>query len=104
VAVINLHTHNVMWQQEQFDTVYSMDRVFSRHNARDRARAAQAEIQPGETCGNLPAGFDPNGQYVTRPWKRLRRTCTMASDDRFGEGGGYRLLPRRYTPDAISLV
>jgi len=76
-------------QHWQFDTVYSMDTSFSRHNAQGSREAAQAEIQPGETCGNLPAGFDPKA-YVTGPWK-ITSTCTMASGS-IWEGGGYRLL------------
>jgi glyoxylase-like metal-dependent hydrolase (beta-lactamase superfamily II) len=102
VAVINSHTHNDhVGSNWQFDTVYSMDTSFSRRNAQGSREAAQAEIQPGETCGSLPPGFDPK-TYATRPWK----ITSYVHDGEWIDLGGRRLqiiATPGHTPDAISL-
>ncbi|MGC2301110.1 MAG: MBL fold metallo-hydrolase [Acidobacteriaceae bacterium] len=102
VSVINSHTHNDhVGSNWQFDTVYSMDTSFSRRNAQGSREAAQSEIQLGQTCGSLPAGFDP-GAYATRPWK----ITSYVHDDEWIDLGGRRLqiiATPGHTPDAISL-
>jgi glyoxylase-like metal-dependent hydrolase (beta-lactamase superfamily II) len=102
VVVLNSHTHNDhVGSNWQFDTVYSMDTSFSRRNAQGSREAAQSEIQPGETCGSLPAGFDPKA-YATRPWK----ITSYVHDGEWIDLGGRRLqiiATPGHTPDAISL-
>jgi len=44
-----------------------MDTSFTRENAKGSTADAQAEIAPGEICGNLPKAFDPT-TYRTKPW------------------------------------
>src|SRR5579859_3078327 len=69
VIVLNSHTHDDhVGNNWQFDAVWGMDTDFTRLNARGSREDAQAEIAPGETCGSLPAGFDPKA-YATKPWK-----------------------------------
>jgi glyoxylase-like metal-dependent hydrolase (beta-lactamase superfamily II) len=78
-----------------------MDTSFSRRNAQGSREAAQAEIQRGETCGDLPAGFDPTA-YATRPWK----ITSYVHDGEWIDLGGRRLqiiATPGHTPDAISL-
>jgi glyoxylase-like metal-dependent hydrolase (beta-lactamase superfamily II) len=102
VVVLNSHTHNDhVGSNWQFDTVYSMDTSFSRRNAQGSREAAQSEIRPGETCGSLPAGFDPKA-YATRPW----RITSYVHDGEWIDLGGRRLqiiATPGHTPDAISL-
>jgi glyoxylase-like metal-dependent hydrolase (beta-lactamase superfamily II) len=102
VVVLNSHTHNDhVGDNWQFDTVYSMDTDFSRRNAQGSRAAAQTEIQPGEICGRLPAGFDAKA-YATRPWK----IASYVHDGDWIDLGGRRLqiiATPRHTPDAISL-
>ena len=60
IIVLNSHTHDDhVGGNWQFDTIYSMDTDFSRTNAKGSVADAQAEIAPGEICGELPKGFDP---------------------------------------------
>ncbi|HEY4284616.1 MAG TPA: MBL fold metallo-hydrolase, partial [Chthoniobacterales bacterium] len=51
----------------QFNDVYGMDMEFTRTSAKGSTADAQAEIAPGEICGELPQGFDPKS-YATKPW------------------------------------
>ncbi len=103
IAVLNSHTHDdhvgANWQ---FDTIYSMDTDFSRTNARGSREDAQAEVAPGEICGDLPAGFDPKA-YVTRPWKI---TSYVHDGDRIDLGSRSLeiIATPGHTPDAISLL
>jgi len=69
VVVLNSHTHNDhVGGNWQFDTICGMDLDFTRANARGSRDAAQAEVAPGEICGDLPKGFDKQ-TYMTKPWK-----------------------------------
>jgi glyoxylase-like metal-dependent hydrolase (beta-lactamase superfamily II) len=66
IIVLNSHTHDDhVGGNWQFDTSYSMDTDFSRQNGKGNVADAQAEIAPGEICGQLPTGFDPKS--YTRP-------------------------------------
>ena len=68
IIVLNSHTHDDhVGGNWQFETIYSMDTDFSRTNARGSVADAQAEIAPGEICGELPKGFDPRS-YRTKSW------------------------------------
>jgi glyoxylase-like metal-dependent hydrolase (beta-lactamase superfamily II) len=102
VVVLNSHTHNDhVGGNWQFETVYSMDTSFSRRNAQGSREAAQAEIQPGETCGSLPAGFDTK-TYATRQWK----IASFVHNGDWIDLSGRRLqivATPGHTPDSISL-
>ncbi len=102
VTVLNSHTHNDhVGDNWQFDTVYSMDTGFSRKNARGSREDAQAEIAPGQLCGNLPSGFRRD-QYETHPWK----IAGLIHDGQRIDLGGRTIEVMStpgHTPDAISL-
>jgi glyoxylase-like metal-dependent hydrolase (beta-lactamase superfamily II) len=73
--------------------------------ARTRAahgKKAQAEITPGQICGELPTGFDAK-TYAIRPWKI---TAYTHDGDRFDLGGRTLevIVTPGHTPDAISLL
>ena len=51
----------------RFTDVYGMDTEFTRSNAKGSKEDAQAEIAPGEVCGDLPPGFQP-AEYATKPF------------------------------------
>src|SRR5262249_728780 len=66
IAVLNSHTHfDHVGGNWQFSNVLAMDTEFTRRNAQGSREDAQAEIGPGQICGELPAGFDPK-TYETR--------------------------------------
>ncbi len=102
IVVLNSHTHDDhVGDNWQFATVYSMDTDFSRNDALGSREDAQAEIEPGEICGSLPAGFDRKA-YATRPWK----ISSFLHDGDWIDLGGRRLqiiATPGHTPDAISL-
>ena len=102
VAVLNSHTHHDhVGSNWQFDTVYGMDTAFTRANALGSRESAQAEIAPGEICGELPAGFDRQA-YATRPWKIA---AFKHGGDRIDLGGRtVEIVPTPgHTPDAVCL-
>ena len=103
IVVLNSHTHHDhVGGNWQFQTIYAMDTDFTRENAKGSSQAAQAEIAPGEICGNLPAGFDRKA-YTTRPWKI---TEYKHDGDRLDLGGRTLEIVATpgHTPDAISLL
>src|SRR5579859_27373 len=72
VSVVNSHTHNDhVGDNWRFSDVYGMDTAFTRESARGSKADAQAEVAPGEVCGDLPADFDPK-TYATRPFHITR--------------------------------
>jgi len=102
IIVLNSHTHNDhVGDNWQFDTIYSMNRDFTRQNAKGSMADAQAEIAPGEICGTLPKDFDAKS-YRTKPW-----TITKYIDDGDKIDLGGRELEiistPGHTPDAICL-
>ena len=102
IVVLNSHTHDDhVGGNWEFDTIYSMDTDFSRHDARGSREDAQAEITPDQICGSLPLAFDAKS-YETRPWKI---TKYIHDGERVDLGG--RLIEviatPGHTPDAISL-
>ncbi|HEY2861372.1 MAG TPA: MBL fold metallo-hydrolase [Terracidiphilus sp.] len=100
--VLNSHTHDDhVGDNWQFDTVYGMDTDFTRQNARGSRGDAQAEIAPGETCGQLPARFDPKA-YATRPWKITKYVHDGERID-LGARTIEVIATPGHTPDAISL-
>ena len=103
IAVLNSHTHDDhVGSNWQFDTIYGMDTAFTRKNAQGSRDDAQAEVGPGEICGDLPAGFDPK-TYSTRPWKI---TSYVHDGDRIDLGGRSLeiIATPGHTPDSISLL
>jgi glyoxylase-like metal-dependent hydrolase (beta-lactamase superfamily II) len=103
VAVFNSHTHNDhVGGNWQFNTIYAMDTDFTRANAHGSRDDAQAEIAPGEICGDLPVGFDPQ-KYETRPWKISSYTHDGDKIDLGGRTIEVLSTPG-HTPDAVSLL
>jgi glyoxylase-like metal-dependent hydrolase (beta-lactamase superfamily II) len=79
-----------------------MDTAFTRENAKGSTADAQAEIAPGEICGELPKGFDPK-TYRTKPWH-----VSFFIHDGFRIKLGGRtvevIATPGHTPDAIALL
>jgi glyoxylase-like metal-dependent hydrolase (beta-lactamase superfamily II) len=103
IVVMNSHTHqDHVGGNWQFDTIYGMDTDFTRANARGSRDGAQAEVAPGEICGELPKGFDKKA-YVTRPWKIK---AYKRDGDRIDLGGRTLeiISTPGHTPDAVCLL
>jgi glyoxylase-like metal-dependent hydrolase (beta-lactamase superfamily II) len=102
IIVVNSHTHDDhVGGNWQFPTVYSMDTEFSRTNAKGSTADAQAEIAPGEICGDLPKGFDAK-TYRTKPWTIARYIHDGDTIDLGGRTLEILSTPG-HTPDAICL-
>ncbi|HLY99675.1 MAG TPA: MBL fold metallo-hydrolase [Candidatus Angelobacter sp.] len=102
LSVINSHTHNDhVGDNWRFSRIYGMDTPFSRINAQGSREDAQAELEPSELCGNLPAGFDRKS-YATRPF---RITHTVRDGDELDLGGRILRIVATpgHTPDSIAL-
>jgi glyoxylase-like metal-dependent hydrolase (beta-lactamase superfamily II) len=103
VVVLNSHTHDDhVGDNWQFNYVFGMDTAFTRENAKGSTADAQAEIAPGEICGDLPKGFDPKA-YRTKPWH-----ISFFIHDGFRIKLGGRtvevIATPGHTPDAIALI
>jgi glyoxylase-like metal-dependent hydrolase (beta-lactamase superfamily II) len=103
VVVLNSHTHDDhVGGNWQFNFIYGMDTAFTRENAKGSTADAQAEIAPGEICGDLPKAFDPKA-YRTRPWH-----ISFFIHDGFKINLGGRtvevIATPGHTPDAIALI
>ncbi len=102
VSVINSHTHNDhVGDNWRFSDIYGMDTEFTRANARGSREDAQAELAPGEICGELPPGFDAKS-YATRP---LQISHWLHNGDQIDLGGRVLevIATPGHTPDSISL-
>lgn len=102
ILVLNSHTHDDhVGGNWQFDDVLGMNTDFTRVNARGSREDAQAEIAPGEICGELPAGFDAKA-YSTKPWKISR---FVHDGDKIDLGGRVLeiIATPGHTPDALAL-
>jgi glyoxylase-like metal-dependent hydrolase (beta-lactamase superfamily II) len=102
IVVLNSHTHDDhVGGNWQFNSIYGMDTAFTRENAKGSTADAQAEIAPGEICGDLPKGFDPKA-YRTKPWH-----VSFFIHDGFRIKLGGRtvevIATPGHTPDAIAL-
>ncbi len=102
VVVLNSHTHDDhVGGNWEFTFVFGMDTAFTRENAKGSATDAQAEIAPGEICGDLPKRFDPKA-YRTKPWH-----VSFFIHDGFKIKLGGRtvevIATPGHTPDAIAL-
>lgn len=103
VTVINSHTHNDhVGGNWQFDSIDGMDTAFTRANAKGSTADAQAELAPGNVCGELPSGFDPK-TYSTRPF---HITHWLHDGDKIDLGGRTLEIVATpgHTPDAICLL
>jgi glyoxylase-like metal-dependent hydrolase (beta-lactamase superfamily II) len=103
VSVVNSHTHNDhVGDNWRFSDVYGMDTEFTRTNAQGSKDDAQAEIAPGEICGDLPTGFDASN-YGT---KAFHISHWLHDGDKIDLGG--RILDviatPGHTPDSIALL
>ena len=103
VVVLNSHTHDDhVGDNWRFPFVFGMDTAFTRENARGSTADAQAEIAPGEICGDLPKGFDPKTSR-TKPWH-----VSFFIHDGFRIKLGGRtvevIATPGHTPDAIALL
>jgi glyoxylase-like metal-dependent hydrolase (beta-lactamase superfamily II) len=103
IVVLNSHTHDDhVGGNWQFDFIYGMDTSFTRTNAKGSRKDAQAEIAPGEICGELPKNFNVK-TYATKPWR-----ISLFVHDGFKINLGGRtmeiLATPGHTPDAICLL
>jgi glyoxylase-like metal-dependent hydrolase (beta-lactamase superfamily II) len=103
VVVINSHTHDDhVGDNWEFNYVFGMDTAFTRENAKGSIADAQAEIAPGEICGDLPRGFNAK-TYRTKPWH-----VSFFIHDGFRIKLGGRtvevIATPGHTPDAIALI
>jgi len=103
VVVLNSHTHDDhVGGNWQFNSIFGMDTAFTRENAKGSTADAQAEIAPGEICGDLPKRFDPK-TYRTKPWH-----VSFFIHDGFKIKLGGRtvevIATPGHTPDAIALL
>jgi glyoxylase-like metal-dependent hydrolase (beta-lactamase superfamily II) len=103
VVVLNSHTHDDhVGGNWEFNYVFGMDTAFTRENAKGSTADAQAEIAPGEICGDLPKGFNPK-TYRTKPWH-----VSFFIHDGFRIKLGGRtvevIATPGHTPDAIALI
>jgi glyoxylase-like metal-dependent hydrolase (beta-lactamase superfamily II) len=102
-SVLNSHTHDDhVGDNWRFEDIYGMDTDFTRNNAKGSREDAQAEIAPGEVCGDLPPGFKL-ADYATKPF---HISHWMHDRDKIDLGG--RVLEiiwtPGHTPDAIALL
>lgn len=103
IVVLNSHTHDDhVGGNWQFEFIYDMDTAFTRATAKGSRNDAQAEIAPGEICGELPKTFNPK-TYATKPWR-----ISLFIHDGFKINLGGRTLEviatPGHTPDAICLL
>jgi glyoxylase-like metal-dependent hydrolase (beta-lactamase superfamily II) len=103
VVVLNSHTHNDhVGGNWQFQYIFGMDTAFTRANGKGSRQDAQAELEQGNLCGDLPGGFN-RAAYATKPWK-----VSLLVRDGFKVNLGRRtveiIATPGHTPDAISLI
>jgi glyoxylase-like metal-dependent hydrolase (beta-lactamase superfamily II) len=103
IVVLNSHTHNDhIGGNWQFPYVFGMDTAFTRASTKGETKDAQAEVGPGQICGEAPKGFDPK-TYSTKPWH-----VSIPVHDGFKVNLGGRTLEiiatPGHTPDSICLL
>lgn len=103
VAVANSHTHNDhIGDNWRFNVVYGMDTDFTRANAKGSTADAQAELAPGQICGDLPAGFDAQ-HYASKPF-RIARPLHDGDAIDLGDRVLKVVATPGHTPDSIILL
>jgi len=103
VSVLNSHTHDDhVGDNWRFSDIYGMDTDFTRTNAKGSREDAQAEIAPGEICGDLPPRFKP-AEYVTKPFHISHWIHDHEKID-LGERMLEIIATPGHTPDAIALL
>jgi glyoxylase-like metal-dependent hydrolase (beta-lactamase superfamily II) len=102
IVVANSHTHNDhVGDNWRFNDIYGMDTDFTRANAKGSKEDAQAELAPGQLCGDLPPGFDAKN-YATKPF---RITHWLHDGDKIDLGDRVLQVVATpgHTPDSIAL-
>ncbi len=103
ITVVNSHTHNDhVGDNWQFSDVAGMDTAFTRQSAKGSTADAQAELEPGNICGALPAGFNAR-TYATKPWTITQWIHDGSKLDLGGRTLEVLATPG-HTPDAIALL
>lgn len=103
ITVVNSHTHNDhVGDNWRFEDVYGMDTDFTRANAKGSKSDAQAELAPGEICGDLPPAFNP-ADYATKPFHISHWIHDHDKID-LGERVLEVISVPGHTPDAIALL
>lgn len=103
IVVLNSHTHNDhVGGNWEFREIYGMDTDFTRVNAKGSSVDAQAELDPGLICGQLPAGFDAKS-YATRPF-HINRWIHDGDSVDLGGRVLHVIATPGHTPDAICLL
>jgi glyoxylase-like metal-dependent hydrolase (beta-lactamase superfamily II) len=104
VIVINSHSHpDHVGGNHEFADILALDLSYTRAHEKGFAHAEVAEeVQPGNICGALPAGFMP-ASYAILPWKvshRVHDGTRIALGSRTLE---IICLPG-HTPDSLALL
>lgn len=102
VIVLNSHTHNDhVGDNWRFADVYGMDTDFTRAQAKGSNEEAQAELAPGQVCGDLPPGFN-RAKYATKPF---HVSHWIHDHDKVNLGGRVLqvIATPGHTPDSIAL-
>ncbi len=103
VSVLNSHTHNDhVGDNWRFTDIYGMDTDFTRANAKGSKKDAQAEIGPGEICGDLPPGFNA-AEYATKPF-HITHWIHDHDEIDLGERTLEVISVPGHTPDSIALL
>jgi len=103
ITILNSHTHDDhVGDNWRFSDIYEMDTDFTRTNAKGSKKDAQAEIAPGEVCGELPAGFKA-AEYSTKPF---HISHWIHDHDKVDLGGRTLevIATPGHTPDSIALL
>ncbi|ABF41286.1 beta-lactamase-like protein [Candidatus Koribacter versatilis Ellin345] len=103
ITVVNSHTHNDhVGDNWEFSDIAGMDTAFTRNSAKGSTADAQAELEAGNICGELPSGFNAK-TYATKPWK-ITQWIHDGSKFDLGERTIEVIATPGHTPDALALL